>query len=143
MEVAIKVVSLKGCSGDEREKAQKSFAGEVSILVHMRHPHVISIWGVINDDLNFLQLVMEYVASGDLASWLKSDRQMGEYEQVDLCQQMASGEPYTITPNRNPSLLNSLGTWVSRQVMTMICSSSAICSLSAIVSCACGSKCGN
>ena len=41
MEVAIKVVSLKDISEAQRKQAQDSFASEVSILVHMRHPHII------------------------------------------------------------------------------------------------------
>ena len=41
MEVAIKVVSLKDISEAQRKQVQDSFASEVSILVHMRHPHII------------------------------------------------------------------------------------------------------
>jgi hypothetical protein len=41
MEVAIKVVSLKDISEAQRQQVQDSFASEVSILVHMRHPHII------------------------------------------------------------------------------------------------------
>ena len=45
----------------------------------------------MRDDLNYLQVVMEFAPGGDLAKWLKSRAQLGEFDQLDLCNQMAAG----------------------------------------------------
>jgi serine/threonine protein kinase len=91
-DVAIKVVFLTGRTAAQRKSVQDSFASEVSILVHMRHPHIISVWGVIDDDVTRLQLVMELATDGDLASLLESGRRLEEHDKIDLCSQMADGE---------------------------------------------------
>ena len=94
--VAIKVMKLQGASRGARQKMQDDFAGEVSVLVMLRHPNVVNIYGIIDDDLQCLQLIMDFASGGDLRDFLKSDSSAGlsALEQLDLCNQIAHGMEY-------------------------------------------------
>ena len=62
----------------------------------LRHPNVVNIYEIIDDDLQCLQLIMDFASGGDLRDFLKSDSSAGlsALEQLDLCNQIAHGMEY-------------------------------------------------
>lgn len=58
--VAVKVVSLQSMALNQRKKITESFMSELDVLVTLRHPSVLCVYGVITDDPVCLQLVVEY-----------------------------------------------------------------------------------
>ena len=66
------------------------------MLVMLRHPNVVNIYGIIDDDLQCLQLIMDFASGGDLRDFFKSDSSAGlsALEQLDLCNQIANGMEY-------------------------------------------------
>jgi len=93
--VAVKTLSLNNMTRSEREKLWTSFMGEVDILVRLRHPNILTVFGVIDDDASLLQLVTEYASRGELGEFLReSDQSLPQSQQVDFCLQMAMGLNY-------------------------------------------------
>ena len=59
-EVAVKMFSLQRMTLTQRKKITIDFMSELDVLVGLRHPSVLCVYGVITDDPTCLQLVMEY-----------------------------------------------------------------------------------
>jgi len=92
--VAVKVVSLQGLSRAQRTKVTKDFVSELDILVGLRHPNVLTVFGAI-DDLNSLQLVMQFATEGELGDFLRqSIDSLPLSQQIDFSLQIASGLRY-------------------------------------------------
>jgi len=93
--VAVKVVSLLGVALVQRRKIIDNFMGEMDILVNMRHPNILSVFGIIDDELTSLQLVMEFASKGELGDYLRqSVESLPLARQFDFCLQVASGMRY-------------------------------------------------
>ena len=97
--VAVKVVLLQGLPRDQRLKMTKNFEREVDILMRLRHPNILIVFGIIDDDLTSLQLVTE-LATRDLCNFLKqSSDVLPLSEQLNMCLQIASGMRYLHSRN--------------------------------------------
>lgn len=97
--VAVKVVLLQGLPKDKREKLTENFKREVGILLRLRHPNIRTFYGVIDDDLTSLQLVMK-LATRNLFDFLKqSPDVLPLSEQLNLSLQIASGMRYLHNQN--------------------------------------------
>jgi len=93
--VAVKVVHLAGMDMKKRKSLTKDFVDEVGILVKLRHPNILAVYGVITDDISCLQLVMEFADDGDLHGFLKSSVvPLSEEQQLDIALQIAAGMKY-------------------------------------------------
>ena len=92
-QVAIKVMILQGTDREKRMRMQRGFASEVALLTRLRHPNVVHIYGIIDEDLTCLQLVMELASKGDLRDYLKANVLQAPL-QLDLCNQIAQGMEY-------------------------------------------------
>jgi len=112
--VAVKVVSLLGVPLVQRRKIIDNFMGEMDILVNMRHPNILSVFGIIDDELTSLQLVMEFASKGELGDYLRqSVESLPLARQFDFCLQVASGMRYLHvqkTAHRDLKSLNILMT---------------------------------
>ena len=51
----------------------KDFATELAIMVKLRSPRIVSVYGVVTTDSSWLGLVVEYCAGGDLREALDAD----------------------------------------------------------------------
>ena len=57
----------------KRNKMMKDFATELAIMVKLRSPRIVSVYGVVTTDSSWLGLVVEYCAGGDLREALDAD----------------------------------------------------------------------
>ena len=97
MSVAVKVISLLGCSPAQREKLTKDFNRESYIWGRLRHPNIILVHGVMTDDPSHLQLVLE-LATGNLRGLLdQSLDALLPVQQLKFSLQIASGMRYCHT----------------------------------------------
>ena len=51
----------------------KDFSTELAIMVKLRSPRIVSVYGVVTTDSSWLGLVVEYCAGGDLREALDAD----------------------------------------------------------------------
>jgi len=71
--VALKKMSLVGMSMSSRQKMAKGFATELAIMVKLRSPRVVAVFGVVTTDPSWMGLVVEFCGGGDLRSRLDAD----------------------------------------------------------------------
>ncbi len=71
--VVLKKISLVGVTRKNRDKMMKDFATELAIMVKLRSPRIIQVFGVVTTDTTFLGLVMEYCAGGSLREALDDE----------------------------------------------------------------------
>ena len=71
--VALKKMSLVGITATKRNKMMKDFSTELAIMVKLRSPRIVSVYGVVTTDSSWLGLVVEYCAGGDLREALDAD----------------------------------------------------------------------
>ena len=71
--VVLKKISLVGVTRKKRDKMMKDFATELAIMVKLRSPRIIQVFGVVTTDTTFLGLVMEYCAGGSLRAALDDE----------------------------------------------------------------------
>ena len=69
-DVAIKKINMEGMSMNERNARQASFLTETDILIQLRHPNILAVYGVITEDSRSLQHVLEFATHGDLRQFL-------------------------------------------------------------------------
>ena len=69
-DVAIKKIKMEGLSMNERNARQASFLTETDILIQLRHPNILTVYGVITEDPRSLQHVLELATHGDLREFL-------------------------------------------------------------------------
>ena len=91
LKVAIKIISRKKISID------KNFArclNEINIYKKLNHPNVIHMFEVLRS-VNYLYIVMEYAAGGDLYSVLNTKGRLTEPEARHYFRQLIEGLEYT------------------------------------------------
>ena len=64
--VALKKMSLVGVTATRRNKMMKDFATELAIMVQLRSPRIVQVFGVVTTESSWLGLVVEYCEGGDL-----------------------------------------------------------------------------
>ena len=64
--VALKKMSLAGVALPRRQKLLANFERELAIMVKLRSPRVVLVFGVLTTDPTYFGLVLEYLAGGDL-----------------------------------------------------------------------------
>ena len=72
-EVAVKRISLVGMTASGRAKMMKDFATELAIMVKLRSPRIVQVFGVVTTDASYLGLVVEMCAGGTLREALDAD----------------------------------------------------------------------
>ena len=71
--VALKKMSLVGVTATRRNKMMKDFATELAIMVQLRSPRIVQVFGVVTTEPSWLGLVVEYCEGGDLREALDAD----------------------------------------------------------------------
>ena len=71
--VALKKMSLIGVTAMSQNKMMKDFATELAIMVKLRSPRIVQVFGVVTTDSLWLGLVVEYCEGGDLREALDAD----------------------------------------------------------------------
>ena len=71
--VALKKMSLVGITATKRNKMMRDFATELAIMVQLRSPRIVAVFGVVTTDSSWLGLVVEYCSGGDLREALDAD----------------------------------------------------------------------
>ena len=113
--VAVKVVALLGVPRAERDKIHSNFMAEVDILVRLRHPNILSVFGLIDDDVTCLQLVMAFASLGELGVYLRqSTDSLPLDQQLEFCSQIASGLRYLHSQNVAHRDLKSLNILITK-----------------------------
>ena len=64
--VAVKKVPLNGVPMKQRERLVAGFRKELSIMVKLRSPRIVSMYGCVTTDSAYLMLVLEYMPGGSL-----------------------------------------------------------------------------
>ena len=72
-EVAVKRISLIGMTASGRAKVLKAFSTELAIMVKLRSPRIVQVFGVMTTDASYLGLVVEMCAGGTLREALEAD----------------------------------------------------------------------
>ena len=72
-EVAVKRISLIGMTASGRAKVLKAFSTELAIMVKLRSPRIVQVFGVVTTDASYLGLVVEMCAGGALREALEAD----------------------------------------------------------------------
>lgn len=68
---------------------------ELDILVRVRHPNILIVYGVIDEDLTSLQLVMEYASDSELGDLLwNAYSPLPILQQLDWSLQIMAGMRY-------------------------------------------------
>ncbi|CAN0045701.1 unnamed protein product, partial [Hapterophycus canaliculatus] len=68
-------VSLRGSQVYAAYSARKAFLRELDIMIRLRSPHTVNVYGAITSLPDRLVLVMELLAGGDLRTLLKNCKQ--------------------------------------------------------------------
>ena len=71
--VALKKMSLVGITATKWNKMMRDFATELAIMVQLRSPRIVAVFGVVTTDSSWLGLVVEYCSGGDLREALDAD----------------------------------------------------------------------
>ena len=71
--VALKKMSLVGITATKRNKMMRDFSTELAIMVKLRSPRIVAVYGVVTTDTTWLGLVVEYCGGGDLREALDAD----------------------------------------------------------------------
>ena len=71
--VALKRISLLGMTASGRAKVLKAFSTELAIMVKLRSPRIVQVFGVVTTDSSFLGLVLEYCEGGTLREALEAE----------------------------------------------------------------------
>ena len=71
--VALKKFTLVGLTALQREKLFRSFSSELAVMVEMRSPRVVLVFGVVTIDPAFFGLVLEFCPGGNLRARLDDD----------------------------------------------------------------------
>ena len=67
-----------------REKIFKAFATELAIMIKLRSPRVVNVYGAVTTDPSYMGMVIEFCSGGDLRTrldtdWNVVDRQRGRW----------------------------------------------------------------
>ena len=72
-QVLLKKLPLVGLTALQREKLFRDFSSELAVMVEMRSPRVVSVFGVVTVDPTFFGLVLEFCPGGDLRARLDDE----------------------------------------------------------------------
>lgn len=79
--VALKRVPLHGYTAAKRTKLLANFTEELGIMVKLRNPLVVQVYGVVTSDPEYLGLCMEYCSKGSLRHRLDDRNKRIEWSQ--------------------------------------------------------------
>jgi tRNA A-37 threonylcarbamoyl transferase component Bud32 len=83
--VAQKIIETGGLSLSDLKRKIKSFRTEVNILMALRHPRIIQIYGIVTTIPNELSIIMRYAERGDLRKLLDTkDVDLNEKQRMKL-----------------------------------------------------------
>ena len=92
--MAAKVVDLSRCpSAKERAKMVKVFNEELAVLVQLRSPRIIQMYGAVYDE-DVLMLVMDLANSGNLREFLDGNPDAQPNMRLTLLLDVAVGMEY-------------------------------------------------
>ena len=100
--MALKRMSLVGMTAAARQKLMGAFATELAIMVKLRSPRVVSVFGVVTTDPSWLGLVVEFCGGGTLREALDPDDYLvhiDEKQQRSWIRDVALGMHYLYTKN--------------------------------------------
>ena len=63
---------MVGIPAAARNKMMKAFATELAIMVKLRSPRIVAVFGVVTTDPSWMGLVVEYCGGGDLRGLVAS-----------------------------------------------------------------------
>ena len=93
--VVLKKMMLTGLIASQREKIFRGFETELGIMIEMRSPRIVSVFGVVTTDPTYLGLVVEYNAGGNLRERLDDTSRPIEDQRKRLwLSDIASGMQY-------------------------------------------------
>ena len=69
----LKKLPLVGLTALQREKLFRDFSSELAVMIEMRSPRVVSVFGVVTVDPTFFGLVLEFCPGGDLRARLDEE----------------------------------------------------------------------
>ena len=72
-QVVLKKLPLVGLTALQREKLFRDFSSELAVMVEMRSPRVVLVFGVVTVDPTFFGLVLEFCPGGDLRARLDDE----------------------------------------------------------------------
>ena len=90
----VKKVSVAGLTIKQQQKIIRDFTDEVAIMMDLRSPRIVNIYGVITADVDSLCLVMEYCAGGDLRIFLDSGEPIDDRRKLCMAYEIAAGMAY-------------------------------------------------
>ncbi|KAH8052979.1 protein kinase [Aureococcus anophagefferens] len=71
--VALKRMSMVGVTAPKRAKMLRDFSTELAIMVKLRSPRVVQVFGVVTTDPSFLGFVVEFLEGGDLRTAIDAE----------------------------------------------------------------------
>ncbi|XP_078495099.1 receptor-interacting serine/threonine-protein kinase 1-like [Ciona intestinalis] len=98
--VALKLFRVTGRSNEEIQNAKKEFESEAKILQRMRHPHIVTFYGVASL-FGMEGLVMEFMEGGNLDKLIVSDKVLPWTERLRLLHESALAISYLHNHDKN------------------------------------------
>ena len=89
-----KTISIAGLAFKQKQKIIHDFTNEVVIMMDLRSPRIVNIYGVITTNADSLCLVMEYCPRGDLRVFLDSGEAIDERHKLGMAYEIAAGMAY-------------------------------------------------
>ncbi|PIA18769.1 Pkinase-domain-containing protein [Coemansia reversa NRRL 1564] len=82
----------------QESKIEKQLKREVEIQTHLRHSHILRLYGYFHDGKR-IYLILEYAARGEMYKLLQKQRSFGEPEAAKYIAQMATALEYLHSKN--------------------------------------------
>lgn len=98
-DVCLKKMPLAGMSMPQRMKIFKDYANELAIMVQMRSPRIILVYGVVTKDPTYLGFVVEYCVNGDLRRELDNNTNIDPGQKQTWISDIAIGMRYLYKMN--------------------------------------------
>ncbi|KAH8051919.1 protein kinase [Aureococcus anophagefferens] len=70
---SLKRMSMVGVTAPKRAKMLRDFSTELAIMVKLRSPRVVQVFGVVTTDPSFLGFVVEFLEGGDLRTAIDAE----------------------------------------------------------------------
>ena len=93
--VALKLITIGTVPAMKRQRLLKDFQRELAIMMKLRSPLVVQVYGVVTTDARYLGLVMEYMAGDSLRKYLDdTDKVITSKLQLQWATQIADALRY-------------------------------------------------
>jgi serine/threonine protein kinase len=87
--VAVKKIPIS--QDVEQQKALKDFEHEVNMMTKLRHPNIVSIYGINKSQPGFAYLIMEFMSGGSLNKLIYGNQSLTLKQRLDLALGICSG----------------------------------------------------